>query len=70
FGVEELAGLPTLLARRSAARWLRVRDCPPAGVTTGVVDRLILMAADAASPSRQDFPGGVSVRRRGGRISS
>jgi tRNA(Ile)-lysidine synthetase-like protein len=69
FFCKTLARLPGALARESARRWLVGRGAPSEGVTPGVVGRLIEMAVDAASPGRGQFPGGVVVRRAGGRIS-
>lgn len=67
FRVRELDGLAPPLARESLRRWLSERagdesiEIPPAAV-----ERLLEMIQDAATPARQDFPGGVNVRRRGG----
>jgi tRNA(Ile)-lysidine synthase len=68
FAVAVLASLPLPVARRSAARWLAERGSPVAQLNSPVCDRLIEMARDAASPARQDFPGGLPVRRRRGVI--
>lgn len=67
-GVAALRDLPTLLARETASRWLADRGAPGGELTGEVLDRFVLMAADAASPPRQHFPGGVLVRRRSGRL--
>jgi tRNA(Ile)-lysidine synthase len=67
--VAALRDLPGLLARETAKRWLAGRGAPPEDLTGEVLDRLVTMAADAASTARQHFPGGVLVRRRGGRLS-
>jgi tRNA(Ile)-lysidine synthetase-like protein len=64
--VAALRDLPTPLAMETARRWLASRGAPQAELTTTVLKRLVEMAADAASPTRQHFPGGVLVRRRGG----
>ena len=63
-----LCDVPPLLARETARRWLAGRRVPRHELTTQVLDRLITMADDAASPPRQHFPGGVLVRRRSGRL--
>jgi tRNA(Ile)-lysidine synthase len=85
FTTRELAWLPSAVARESARRWLQERSGAggatagdvTAGMTAaGVVvdataaDRLVEMAADAASPGALQFAGGLFVRRRGGRISA
>jgi tRNA(Ile)-lysidine synthetase-like protein len=65
----ELAALRRLappIARAAARRWLCERS--GAEISPAAVDRLLLMACDAASPARQQFPGGVMVRRRGGKL--
>ena len=66
--VETLALLPPPLARETARRWLAARGSPQADLTSAVLQRLLDMAADAATPARQHFPGGVLVRRRGGML--
>lgn len=69
FAVNELADRPAVIARLSAMRWLLAQGCPPVECSTLVIDRLIEMSRDAATPSRQSFPGKLEVRRRGGVIS-
>jgi tRNA(Ile)-lysidine synthase len=66
--VDALRDVPLLLARETARRWLAGRGVPPRELTPDVLGRLVGMACDAASPPRQHFPGGVLVRRRGGRL--
>lgn len=66
--VGALRALPIPLAREAARRWLAGKHVPPDDLTPDVLDRLIEMAADAASPPRRHFPGGLLVRRRAGRI--
>lgn len=68
FAVGALVLLPPILARESARRWLIAREVPAGELTPRVVDRLLNMATDAASAPRQHFPGGVLVRRRGGKL--
>jgi tRNA(Ile)-lysidine synthase TilS/MesJ len=68
FAAQALHDLPELLARESARRWLVERGAPPAELPPPVLDRLVRLATDAASPVRQHFPGGILVRRRRGRI--
>jgi len=67
FAAAKLARLPLPLARQSARRWLRRWGA--AEMAPAALDRLCQMAADAATPPRQQFAGGLEVRRRGGRIS-
>lgn len=69
FAVNELADRPVMIARLSAMRWLLSQGCPPVECSTMVIDRLIEMSRDAATPARQSFPGKLEVRRRGGVIS-
>ena len=66
--VAVLRGLPSPLAEEAARRWLVKLGVPHEDVAPGAVDRLIEMATDAASPPRQHFPGGVLIRRRGGKL--
>jgi tRNA(Ile)-lysidine synthetase-like protein len=68
FAAAQLADLPHVLARASAARWLRERGSPADELTPDVLGRLVTMSRDAASPARQHFPGRVLVRRRGGEM--
>jgi tRNA(Ile)-lysidine synthetase-like protein len=68
FYVARLAELPSLLAGESARRWLAARGVPPDELGPAVLERLITMAGDAASPPRQHFPGQLLVRRRRGMI--
>lgn len=70
FAAEELARLPEVLAHESARRWLVERGAPPEELSEGVLDRLVEMAGDAASPPRAHFPGGILVRRRNGMFSA
>jgi len=60
--------LPPLLARESLRRWLESQGSPPDQLSRAVVDRLLLMASDAATPPRSHFPGPLLVRRKSGRI--
>jgi tRNA(Ile)-lysidine synthase len=69
FPAIELAECPRMLARESARRWLTSQGVPPAEMTPAMLDRLREFAADAATPPRQRFPAGVTVRRRSGWIS-
>lgn len=64
--VERLRDLPALVARETARQWLTGRGVPDHEIVPAVLDRLLAMAADAASPPRRHFPGRVLVRRWGG----
>jgi tRNA(Ile)-lysidine synthase len=68
FPAIELAECPRMLARESARRWLISQGVPPEALTPAMLDRLRDLAADAASPPRQQFPARVVVRRRSGWI--
>ena len=70
FPVAELAQLPDVLAAESARRWLLERGTAADELSPAVLARLVEMARDAATPPRADFPGGVRVRRGGGRIAA
>ena len=64
-----LRRLPPPVARDLARRWLADRAGPGIEIPPDAADRLLLMATDAASPSRQHFPGRLLVRRRAGKLS-
>ncbi len=68
FSAAQLADLADVLARASAARWLRERGSPADELTRDVLDRFVTMSRDAATGARQHFPGRVLVRRRGGEM--
>jgi tRNA(Ile)-lysidine synthase len=70
FAGSVLAAVPVPVARHAAGRWLVARGVPADGVNRAVCDRLIAMAADAATPGRQTFPGAVSVRRSRGWLAA
>jgi tRNA(Ile)-lysidine synthetase-like protein len=70
FAMTDLSLLSPPLARRAAMRWLiEVAACPAEECSAAVIGRLLAMSVDAASPPRQQFPGGATVRRRGRVIS-
>jgi tRNA(Ile)-lysidine synthetase-like protein len=68
FYVRRLATLPRPLARESARRWLQSGGALAEQLAPDVLDRLRLMAADAATPRRQKFPGSILVSRTAGQI--
>jgi tRNA(Ile)-lysidine synthase len=68
FQTGQLAKLPPILARQSARHWLIAAGAPARELSPAVLDRLIEMAADAATPHAMQFPGGLTVHRRAGRI--
>ncbi len=70
FPAATLNALPSILAHESARRWLIERGVRPEHIEPAVIERLLTMAADAASPPRQDFPDRVRLGRRGGWIAS
>ena len=67
FAADAVARLPGPIAREALRRWLADRAGPDE-VTPAAVGRLLEMASDFATPPRQQFPGGIVVRRRGGKI--
>jgi tRNA(Ile)-lysidine synthase len=66
--IAKLARLPKILASESARQWLIDRGVPAKQIESTTIERLIAMANDAATGARQDFPGGLHLRRRGGVI--
>jgi tRNA(Ile)-lysidine synthetase-like protein len=57
----ELARWPAILQGESLKRWLLAAGAPPQSLERAVIDRLRRMAADAATPARQQFPGRLSI---------
>lgn len=70
FSVRQIDELPAILARHAASEWLRDRDVPAGLIDRAVVDRLRTMCADAATAARQQFPGGVFIVRRAGKMTA
>jgi tRNA(Ile)-lysidine synthase len=68
FAVSELAELPDVLAAEAARGWLAARGAPRDELSAAVLGRLVSMARDAATSPRVNFPGGLWVGRRRGRI--
>lgn len=68
FGVNQLTGLPRILADESIRRWLLARGIAPDHLDPAAIERVWQMASDAASPAQFDFPGNLAVRRRQGMI--
>lgn len=66
----DLHPLPLPLRRELARAWLTAASVPPARIDPGVIDRLLAMVDDFATPARQHFPGRVIVRRRAGVLSA
>lgn len=70
FEITALQNAPIPLAKHAAARWLVKQGAPPREVNNKTCERLVEMAIDAASSSKQDFPGKLRVRRRRGKIET
>lgn len=68
FAAARLAALPSILASQSARQWLIDRGIPPKHLVPEVLDRIISMVRDAATPPQQHFPGNKVIRRRAGRV--
>jgi tRNA(Ile)-lysidine synthase len=66
FAATKLAELPRILGRESARRWLIERGAPAELLGAAALDHLRSMAADAATPARQQFPRGLFVHRNSG----
>jgi len=66
FKAEALAEWPDMLARHAARRWLETGSGNREELLPAVLDRLVLMCRDVATPSRQQFPGGILVVRKKG----
>jgi tRNA(Ile)-lysidine synthetase-like protein len=63
-----LGELPRVLGRESAKLWLIERGVPAAKLDLDAIERLRLMAADAASPASQLLAGNIRISRRRGWI--
>jgi len=68
FPMETIARLSPIIAREALRSWLQRRAGPEAEVSAASAARLLEMATDRATAARQDFPGHLRVRRRGGHI--
>jgi tRNA(Ile)-lysidine synthetase-like protein len=70
FHVDQLGGLPDVLAMESARTWMLARGADPQETTEAAAERLIDMARDAATPPHACFPGSLRVSRRAGIVSA
>ncbi len=68
--IDQLNRLPAILARHAARTWLTRQGLPPQKSTPQTLDRLLLMASDAATPARQHFPGPLVLTRRHRQITA
>lgn len=68
FPVTQLVDVPDVLAIEAARGWLAARGAPRDELSAAVLERLVTMARDAATPARAHFPGRLLVARRRGRI--
>lgn len=68
FECDTLRG-PAPLAEHAAGRWLIARGSPPDAVSPATRRRLVDQAVRPAAPARQNYPGGILVRRQKNRIS-
>jgi tRNA(Ile)-lysidine synthetase-like protein len=66
FAAAELEGWPTILAMEAGRKWLIGRGAPPGELRPKVLERFMEFVTDAAMGTRQEFPGGIGVRRRRG----
>jgi tRNA(Ile)-lysidine synthase len=66
--IAQLTALPEPISRELARRWLIGVGAAEASLDGRSIGRLLEMATDAASPGRQDFPGGIRIARRSGRL--
>jgi tRNA(Ile)-lysidine synthetase-like protein len=61
--------LPRMLAREAARTWLKREGSPASELRAEILDRLRQMANDAATSSKQTFPGNITIHRRRGWIA-
>ena len=64
----DVLALPAPVRRQLASCWLVAVGVSADRVERPVVDCLVRMAEDAATAARQDFPCGVTLRRKGGKL--
>ena len=69
FDVRLVADLPNILRRWAVADWLSNRGVPRQELSPAVIDRVISMATDAATPACVTLPGQMVLHRRRGMIS-
>lgn len=67
--VAELEGVPRILLRDLLRRWLLEAGISANDLSIDLLERLVEMAWDAATPPRLNLPGGRHVARRHGRLS-
>ena len=65
-----VADAPDLVARATSHRLLTAAGSPADELSRQVLQRLVTMCRDAATPPRQEFPGGIMVRRTKGQITT
>jgi tRNA(Ile)-lysidine synthase len=70
FNADELRNVRVPLGRHAARRWLQEQGADVDQINMAAVNRLLAMACDAATASRQHFPGGLLVRRVSGVIAT
>src|SRR5205814_165660 len=70
FAMAELAGVPRILAVESARAWLNARGAPAGELSADVLERFVRFATDAASATREAFPGALRITRRRGWIEA
>jgi tRNA(Ile)-lysidine synthetase-like protein len=70
FGVEQVRGLPPVLAREAGRRWLVQRGASPGELSPRVLSRFVEFVTDAASAQRALFPGMLLLECRRGRVSA
>jgi tRNA(Ile)-lysidine synthase len=68
FDVAAVCDLPPPVAREALRRWLARHAGDDVEIPAASSSQLLAMVSDRATPARLHFPGGVLVRRRGGRI--
>jgi tRNA(Ile)-lysidine synthetase-like protein len=66
--VNAIADQPAILSRATARNWLKDTGVWPAKIEPATIDRLLAMCLDASTASRAQFPGGVTLARRRGKI--
>lgn len=70
FAVEQVRGLPAIIARQALRCWLESRGAESNDLSLAVIGRLRAMVEDAATPAQAHFPGALLVWRRAGTIAA
>ena len=69
FATKQLHNLPDPMAHYAIRQWLITRGAPAEDISTTICQRLLTQCTDAATPNKQNYPGGLTIHRKQGQIS-